>query len=556
MKVKKYQKFLEEISIFGNPAIPGEGEERGKESSYLGDELKSKRSELGLTGAQSIPELGGKLNSLSKMAKEWTKDSNTRKKLISLAKSVLNKYYGRIINKFNIELDIDFINPTEVPIFMDDLDSRRDFEAEMDFAESESDELEEELSNLLSGESVEMPTTSSEKKPTETEIETHKRKIANLLIQGEAKNIKHILHSEEIKTGLKSIYGDKWQTIFDVWDEITKIADKLDLLIQPSDRATQMATNDAGFAGASGIDWKEKKSEEKEEELEELEDFGDIGDDVDLESMFDEEGGWGEEEVKKPKKKWQPILVARGVDFPMILHESIKGLWEFLSLGGIPSDSNISDEVFSKTGMMDEPEDWKFGPMIAKSFRKFINENSKVDDYENVKEELFKVLIDKETMSTTEFMKIFKGILLDLEKSEQKLKMLVKSEKITQSEADDKMREFKRMKNNARRKVDELIDQIVEDIEAWEKYYDELEEYNRKMKEYEIELEEYNRKMAKWEEQQKGKESQPEEESDKSQTESEIDYSELSKKDLEKIMNKALEDGDFETLGKIKKYLK
>jgi hypothetical protein len=117
--------------------------------------------------------------------------------------------------------------------------------------------------------------------------------------------------------------------------------------------------------------------------------------------------------------------------------------------------------------------------MIAKSFRKFISENDKVNDYENVREELFKVLIDKDTMSTTEFMKVFRGILLDLEKSEEKLKMLVSTKKMTQSEADDKMREFKRMKNNARRKVDELINQIVEDIEAWEKYYDELEEYNK-----------------------------------------------------------------------------
>jgi len=553
MKIKNYQKFLEEISIFGNPAIPGEGEEKGKESSYLGDELKSKRSELGLTGAQSIPELGGKLNSLSRMAKEWTKDSETRKKLISLAKSVLNKYYGRIINKFNIELDIDFINPTEVPSFMEDLDSRRDFEAEMDFAESESDELEEELSNLLSGESVEMPTSSSEEKTTEPEIETHKRKIANLLIQGEAKNIKHILHSEEIKTGLQRIYGEKWKTIFDVWDEITKIADKLDLLIQPKDRATQMTSNDSGFAGASGIDWEEMESEGGEM-AETEEDFGDIEGDVDLESMFDDEGSWGEEKSKP--KKWKPILVARGVDFPMILHESIKGLWEFLSLGGIPTDKDLAKKVTSETGMMDEPEDWKYGPMIAKSFRKFISENDKVNDYENVREELFKVLIDKDTMSTTEFMKVFRGILLDLEKSEEKLKMLVSTKKMTQSEADDKMREFKRMKNNARRKVDELIDQIVEDIESWERYYDELEEYNRKMKEYESELEEYNMKMAKWEEQQKGKESQPEEESDESQTESEIDYSKLGKKDLEKLMNKALEDGDFETLGKIKPYLK
>ena len=47
MKIKRYQKFLEEISIFDNPAIPGEGQGKDKESSYLSDELKKRKEEDG-----------------------------------------------------------------------------------------------------------------------------------------------------------------------------------------------------------------------------------------------------------------------------------------------------------------------------------------------------------------------------------------------------------------------------------------------------------------------------------------------------------------------------
>jgi hypothetical protein len=545
MKIKRYQKFLEEISIFDNPAIPGEGQGKDKESSYLSDELKSRKEVVGLTGAQSVSELGTRLSSLSNSAKEYIKDAETKKKLVELTKKVLNKYYGRIISKFNMELDIDFITPTQVPVFMEEMNNRRNPEAEEDFIQDEGEELEDELSDLLSGQDVKM----SEEEPTESDIETHKRKIANLLIQGEAKNIKTIYHTQEVKDGLQKIYGDKWKTVFDIWDEMTKIADKLDLLMPPSDRAKQMTSNASGFAGASTIDWEEVESEETESGTEQSEeDFGDFGDEIDLESMFDDEGSWGEEEVEKKPKNWKPILVARGADFPMLLHESIKGLWEFLSLGGIPSDKELAIKVTSETGMMDEPEDWKFGPLIAVTFRKFVNENSKVNDYENVKEELFKVLIDKETMSTGEFMRIFKGILIDIKKSEDKLKKLVTSNKMTQSEADDKLREFKRLKANARRKVDELIDQIVEDIEAWERYYDELEEYNRAMQQYEKDLEEYNKKMKDYEDQQKGQKVQ-------AQEEEELDYSNMSKRELQQLVDDALEKGDFETVKIISPYL-
>jgi hypothetical protein len=545
MKIKRYQKFLEEISIFDNPAIPGEGQGKDKESSYLSDELKKRKEDVGLTGAQSVSELGMRLSSLSNSAKEYIKDTETKKKLVELTKKVLNKYYGRIISKFNMELDIDFIAPTQVPEFMEEMNNRRNYEAEEDFIQDEGEELEDELSDLLSGQDVKM----SEEEPTESDIETHKRKIANLLIQGEAKNIKTIYHTQEVKDGLQKIYGDKWKTVFDIWDEMTKIADKLDLLMPPSDRAKQMTSNASGFAGASTIDWKEIESEETESGTEQPEeDFSDFGDEIDLESMFDDEGSWGEEEVEKKSKNWQPILVARGADFPMLLHESIKGLWEFLSLGGIPSDKELAIKVTSETGMMDEPEDWKFGPLIAVTFRKFVNENSKVNDYENVKEELFKVLIDKETMSTEEFMRIFKGILIDIKKSEDKLKKLVSSNKMTQSEADDKLREFKRLKANARRKVDQLIDQIVEDIEAWERYYDELEEYNKAMQQYEKDLEEYNKKMKDYEEQQKGQNVQ-------AQKEEELDYSNMSRLNvvqLKELLKILLEDEEFEKAAKVR----
>jgi hypothetical protein len=94
---------------------------------------------------------------------------------------------------------------------------------------------------------------------TEEDIrnEVHKRKIANLIIQGEAKNTKHILHSQEVKDGLNEIYGtQKAEEIFNIWDEMSKTADKLDWLIPTTSRSQMMEQNPEGLAGACGYGWK------------------------------------------------------------------------------------------------------------------------------------------------------------------------------------------------------------------------------------------------------------------------------------------------------------
>ena len=96
--------------------------------------------------------------------------------------------------------------------------------------------------------------------------EVHKRKFANLIIQGEAKNTKHILHSEEVEEGLDAIYGTESEDIFKIWDEMTKIADQLDWIIPAEVRAKMMERMPDGIAGACFVDWKNKEKEEEEEE--------------------------------------------------------------------------------------------------------------------------------------------------------------------------------------------------------------------------------------------------------------------------------------------------
>lgn len=85
--------------------------------------------------------------------------------------------------------------------------------------------------------------------------EIEKRKLINLIIQGEAKNTKHILQMPEVREGLKEILGDeRGEELFISLRNLTLAADRLDWLENPEIRARMMERGDA-FGGAVDIIW-------------------------------------------------------------------------------------------------------------------------------------------------------------------------------------------------------------------------------------------------------------------------------------------------------------
>jgi hypothetical protein len=83
-----------------------------------------------------------------------------------------------------------------------------------------------------------------------------KRKIVNLIIQGEAKNTKHILRMPEVRDGLKRILGDdEGEELFRSLDNLASSADRLDWL-EPTERRGAMMQNGNMFGGAVDVVWK------------------------------------------------------------------------------------------------------------------------------------------------------------------------------------------------------------------------------------------------------------------------------------------------------------
>lgn len=493
--MKDFKKFLEEITIKGNPGVPGEDPNTRGENPYLNDVERRAKQRMNIrpqdVSTRVMPsrkeqELGNRLmGELLPRSVRYT--SGHEDELGELAESVFRSLYQELMDRYSIGLDVKIIPIGEVQGWMDQQGGG------------------------------EQPPPIEFRRVTEEDIknEVYKRKLANLIIQGEAKNTKHILHSDDVKDGLIEIFGRRTgDEVFNLWDEMTKVADQIDWVAHIDARSDMMEQNPDGMAGACVVDWEEP--EEPNEMAEPLEQG-------DEEYNNDDE----DEEEFEAESGPTPIIRARGVDFPMLLHEMVKGLFELLSLGGIPEDERTAKIALGNTGIGDEPEDWRYGPEIAADLRDFINLNNKVSSHPNVREELYKLMIDKQTMPTADFLKLMKGILA---KSPE-----------------------------ARVKVDELIERVLtkirDDKEAMDRYNQELEEYNRQMAEFEEEKPK-EKPGRNWYDSFDDDDDTIEEPTNHTAAVPETqDFSKMRKSEIQELIDKALDDGDYEKVKKLSQYL-
>lgn len=289
--------------------------------------------------------------------------------------------------------------------------------------------------------------------PEPPQEEVDKRKLINNLMQGEAQNIHSLMYDareqvNEIDENLLDLYMRhlKLNKKFD-WDESVDLE--------------EMVKNAPEFANVMKTDYEEE----------------------------DDEGGDEQAGIT-------PKIIARVVDLPMLLHETIKGIYELISANAIPEDPIMAKKIMQQTDTVkDEQVDIKYGPFIAADVRDYVNEvidEVASGNVPNLREFIFGKMVE---LPANDFVNLITNILQG-EKSPKK-----------------------------------HIKKMIQDIE---------EEYQK-----------YQRSEV-----ESGFEEEPEEEAVLSTQETEEkDYSEMSKSELEELMNQALENEDYETLREIKPYL-
>ena len=536
--MKSFNDFInEEAKLKGNIGVP---EEKLKEIERKAEQEKGIRiddqRQAGQMGGQ-IMGLVNRSRQLMFSGKSKAECEEIEEKLVDLAKLVINTEYADILQ--NVELDVKLVPFGQVADELEDIQDiqQRPSETEQRRQAEELDDEEKEEKKEESGDKKKdffnnlfgsKPKKEKEDflKSEEYKLGVDVAKLVNAIGQGEAKNTKHILHSDIVKNGLRDIFDRNAEELFKIWNDTSKVADKLDWLIPIEVKAQMMANQMGGMAGAVQVSWPEAEENKGEEEQDEKEDCPSCKDAEDILKNIEEGGDLDDnkEEISELLSNGNPKITAVGVDFPMLLHETVKGIYQLIGSAWLPamgaSEKDIKKAKIVKTATSsfeDEAEDFRYGPYLAGALRDFINTCPNVDRYPNIREYVWGDMcyMAQTKEGKKQFLELFKGIL----------------------EKTDK----------AKKQITEMINDIIDRIKEYEiSQIDEPQAPEYSEPEPEMEEPEGEDEIEKLI---RSTQQEP------VAVEGEVDYSTLSRKQLDGELNDALDRGDKKALDAISKEL-
>ena len=341
--MKSFKQFLNEADIKGNPAISPE---------YL--------NSLNQRAEQSAREIEAKygrdMGSLMRaVGQVQMMQRGKEKQLETLTRDVIMEQYGAILGETELDIRI----PTD----------QREMKQKMDQEKPENQEI---------------PSFKDiEDEDTKTAI--HKRKILNMIAQGEAINSKKMLMSDTNVDGLTELFGEaNAKKMVDLLVMITDICNARDWRI-PEEVGARMIEMGNGLSGVSKIEWKptEAKADQEEDQ--------------------DSEETEGADEVQT-----SPKLIILGLDQAMLFHEAIKAIYGLINQGGL---AHLDDETIMKVFMntdtpADEVQDLKRAKLTAADLRDFILSFPEVDTIENGREYVWGKMIDANLVPDREFLEL------------------------------------------------------------------------------------------------------------------------------------------------------
>jgi hypothetical protein len=557
-KLKDYSQFLkEEVDLSkGNKGIP---------SDFMRNAEAEATKNLGVSIDKPGPTQIGSLMSqstrfittqgLDTSSENYAQDLENRyKKLEDLAKKVILDEYGAILETSEkpVELLIKLIRPsesvigelpklgqkTEISEDKPDFEEEEDQEKQEDQYSQESqededhdpesqDEEEDDFFKFFGDESQEEEEEHEEEDSEEitnkdVAFAIDKTKILNMITQGEGKATKDIIKlSETVSNGLMEIFGDSYRTILDIWSKTSDEADKLDWNIPVGQKQQLFKELPGGIAGAVDLAWESLDNKQYKFKL-----------------------------LKENSEFNKIVIRAYGVDFPMLIHETVKGIYMLLQSSAIKSNPELAEEIKRATSSYrDEAQDFRYGPLAQAMFRDFINKFDDANKYPNMKEKVYAILAaDKRRggkFTDEEFLKITKDIFSSFDKVEEsgKVKFVINSDRFNESFAKQKIEDIIREAND-------IEDEYQEELRKWEleqqfgasDYDDDKkddEDYPQPEKEEESDIDRLVRQSLE----------KPEE-----QTE-EQDLANLTQRELQELIDDALDREDYAEVKKLSAYL-
>jgi len=152
------------------------------------------------------------------------------------------------------------------------------------------------------------------------------------------------------------------------------------------------------------------------------------------------EGVQGSEEVDDTTDP--PTIRAKGLFFPILIHELIKGVYEVLGTQGLPDDPKAAEMVMGQTDTLPyEVWDLRLGPVIWDKFKQSYPDKLYEDDMREIQNYLFSRF---SALSTDEFFEVAKMIISGSSEGKRLVEKMVNEiiEELRQDEYDDAMSQF------------------------------------------------------------------------------------------------------------------
>lgn len=362
-----------------------------------------------------------------------------------------------------------------------------------------------------------------------------KKKILNMITQAAGKATKDIIRfSETVESELQNIFGDRGRQILDCWVRMSDLADKMDWVIPINRKSEMMKNMPQGMAGACQVIWESQS------------------------------GNYYEMSMLLEKEATKIVIKAVGIDFPMLIHETIKGVYLFLQSGAVKSDKETAKIVKKATSSFkDEAQDFRYGPPALEMLLGFVNSFPESNEYKRLETRVFTILAyDKQRA------------LLEAEKSGPEFKEYLKK-RADVCRTDEQFLEIMNSifstfdlqngrfvinqdrfnASHAKSEIQKIIKYIVDDIEDYKR---EIEEWERQQKELQDE--------ESWKQTQQ----EPEEESDidklvrqslqnkdEEKPVQKKSYDEMTMAEIQQVIDDAVAEENYELAAELKnKYLK
>jgi hypothetical protein len=536
IKLRDFSTFLnEEADVKKNIGLPDDFTRNAEEDAKRNLGVNVDSGELGRLG-----EYMNKAASIIVRSIPIEQVENKFQQMENLAKRVIEEEFKTIFQILPLDLKLRLIRPNESvigqlpelgekqeepgsrPEINEEPEETNEVQPEVESDETQSDEEQDDFFDFFDFDSDEEQQESEEEnieEITEPEVTNKdvamaidKTQILNMITQGAGKATKDIIKfSETISKGLEDIIGPNAKELLKVWGQLSDEADKRDWRV-PMDVTKNLFKNSpGGIAGAVDVKFENYNLKFKNSEL-----------------------------IIESGNASKIIIRAFGVDFPMLLHEAVKGIYMALQSPAIKKNPELAEEIKRATSSYkDETSDFRYGPLAQKMFRDFVNHCNMADRYPNMIERVF-FFLSKDVehggkFTDEEFLKITKSMFSVFDKVNTeagKFQFRINEENFQSSEA--------------KTKIEEIIKEEVQ-------FEEELEAEER--------AEDLKKALPSENEPTKSPEPVGEEEVDeieklrRATAERESDYVNMSPREIQELIDDALDSGDYERVKMLSGYL-